>query len=512
MQTDTGFYPYAPSLLKWEKTGAEFTDPETCGECHPEKYEQWQGSMHAIAFQDPLYQGELNLAATKAGHDTTRQCEGCHTPAAVVTGEIKGPGLKGLSPIALAGVSCDVCHSVKGHTHWQTPSHQPENGSLILSPGTGKEELTKYGPMAPDEECGDGFHTCIQSTLHTSSELCASCHQVFNHRTHTPLEASYQEWRDSPYSAKNIHCQDCHMVDTKTFKRSADELVRPDRTEHRHYFNGANLFLYNLTALAAEKSGNKELAANAREKYDMALARLKAAAELAVSPVYRNGRLAEIRIRVKNIRAGHNLPTSLTNIRQMWLEVTATGPDGKVLMSTGSLDPKGKLAKDTRIFNTRGQDRNLNFSIYPWEIETFSKNETVPPKGFRDVFYGLSMPKETPVTVHATLRFRQAAQEIAEKLLSLVPDPGHLEKIYGIKEIPLLPVVDMTETTVVIPPPDRVMVKGLVGRPYPPAPAPLPYQCQGLRVSCRYGRSCSVPSQWDPFQSPICQGPSPPAP
>lgn len=450
MQTDTSFYPYAPSLLKWEKTGAEFTDSETCGECHPEQYEEWQGSMHAMAFQDPIYQGELSLAVTKAGHDTARQCEGCHSPAAVVKGEIKGAGLKDLSPLALAGVSCDVCHSVKGHTHWQTPSHQPENGSLILSPGKDDEELTKYGPTAPDEECGDGFHTCIQSTLHTSAELCASCHQVFNHRTHTPLEASYQEWKNSPYSTKSIHCQDCHMVDTKTFKRSADELVRPKPGEYRHYFNGANLFLYNMTALAAEKNNNKELAANAREKYEMAVARLKAAAELEVVPVHRNNRLAEIRIRVKNIRAGHNLPTSLTNIRQMWLEVTATDPAGKVLMSTGSISPKGELAKDTRIFNTRGQDGNLNFSIYPWEIETFSKNETVPPKGFRDVVYGLSMEKETPVTVHARLRFRQADQKIAEKLLRLVPDPGHLEKIYGIKEIPLLPVIDMTTITVII--------------------------------------------------------------
>ncbi|MBI9092992.1 MAG: cytochrome C [Desulfobacterium sp.] len=450
MQTDTAFYPYAPSLLKWEKTEAEFTEPETCGECHPEKYEQWQGSMHAIAFKDPLYQGELNLAATKAGHGITRQCEGCHTPAAVVKGEIKGAGLKDLSPLALAGVSCDVCHSVKGHTHWETPSHQPENGSLVLSPGTNDGELTKYGPAAPDEDCGDGFHTCVESPLHTSSELCASCHQVFNHRTHTPLEVSYQEWRDSPYSANNIHCQDCHMVDTKTFKRSADELVRPERSEYRHYFNGANLFLYDMTARAAEKNGDKDLAANAREKYAMALARLKAAAELAVFPVYRNGRLAEIRIRVKNIRAGHNLPTSLTNIRQMWLEVTATDADGKVLMATGSPGPKGALPKGTRIFNTQGQDANLNFSIYPWEIETFSKNDTIPPKGFRDVIYGLSMEKKIPVTVHARLRFRQADQEIAEKLLRLVPDPGHLEKIYGIKEIPLLPVVDMTETTVVI--------------------------------------------------------------
>ncbi|MCP4116419.1 MAG: cytochrome C [Desulfobacteraceae bacterium] len=450
MQTDTAFYPYAPSLLKWEKTGADFTEPETCGECHPEKYEQWQGSMHAMAFQDPIYQGELYLAVTKAGHDTARQCEGCHTPAAVVKGEIKGAGLKGLSPLAMAGVSCDVCHSVKGHTHWQTPYHQPENGSLILSPGTADQELTKYGPLAPDEWCGEEFHACVESKLHTSSELCASCHQVFNHRTHTPLEATYQEWKNSPYSTKSIHCQDCHMVDTKTFKRSADELVRPELAEYRHFFNGANLFLYKMTALAAEKNGNKDLAANALEKYEMALARLKAAAELAVFPVYRNGGLAEIRIRVKNIRAGHNLPTSLTNIRQMWLEVTAAGPDGKVLLSTGTPDQKGKLAKGTRIFNTRGQDGNLNFSIYPWEIETFSQNETIPPKGFREVVYGLALKKGIPVTVHAKLRFRQAAQEIAEKLLRLVPDPGHLEKIYGIKEIPLLPVIDMTETRVVI--------------------------------------------------------------
>jgi len=69
-------------------------------------------------------------------------------------------------------------------------------------------------------------------------------------------------------------------------------------------------------------------------KYDMAVARLKAAANLELTPVYRKGQLAEIKVRVQNIRAGHNLPTSLANIRQMWLEMTATDEKGNIVMSS----------------------------------------------------------------------------------------------------------------------------------------------------------------------------------
>ena len=105
MKTDASLYPYAPSLIQWEKSGADFTPPETCADCHPEKFEEWTGSMHALAFKDPVYQGELNLAVKEAGHKIARQCEGCHTPAAVVKGEIKGAGLKDLSDMALAGDS-----------------------------------------------------------------------------------------------------------------------------------------------------------------------------------------------------------------------------------------------------------------------------------------------------------------------------------------------------------------------------------------------------------------------
>ena len=154
---DREAYPYYPSLLQYPPLQAEFTPPEVCAECHSKQYEEWTSSVHALAFQDPVYQGELNKAVKAVGHEISRQCEGCHTPAGVVTGEIKGPGLSGLSDMAMAGVSCDICHSVSATTHWQTPSREPENGSMVLTPGVEKDGeivLVKHGPKEPSKMCG----------------------------------------------------------------------------------------------------------------------------------------------------------------------------------------------------------------------------------------------------------------------------------------------------------------------------------------------------------------------
>lgn len=453
LKVDKEQYPYAPSLIQWEKSAAEFTEPETCAECHPQQYEEWRGSMHSMAFQDPIYQGELKLAIEAVGHDVAKQCEGCHTAAAVVTGEIKGAGLKDLSPMAMAGVSCDICHSIKGHTHWQTPTHQPENGSMILSPGkevNGEVVLTKYGPFPVGEDCGEDFHQCVESPLHLKAELCASCHQITHYDKHTPLEMTYTEWKNSSYAANDTTCQDCHMVELETFKRSADTFQKPVRDEYHHYFNGANFLLYSLTEMAAKKAGDEELATSAHQKYEMAVGRLQAAAELDIDPVYRDGKLAEVKVRVNNRRAGHNLPTSLTNIRQMWLEVTATNASGKVIMSSGKIDAKGELPEGTRRFNSDGMGENMHFAIDPWEIISFSKHDTIPPKGYREVYYGLSSDDAGPITLNVKLRFRQANQKVAEKLLSHVPDDMHLDVIYGIKEVPPVPIIDMVDTTLTI--------------------------------------------------------------
>lgn len=464
-EVDREFFPYYPSLLKWNKSSAEFTPPGTCGDCHEKQYREWTGSVHALAFQDPVYQGELNKAFKAVGHTITRQCEGCHSPAGVLTGEIKGPGIKELSPMALAGVSCDVCHSVSGVTHWQTPSREPENGSMILTPGIDTKEgmvLVKRGPGKPSEDCGGGFHQCVESPLHLKADLCASCHQVFHYDAHFPLETTYREWKHSPYAQKNILCQDCHMVDNALFKRAADEFRKPAGSEYRHYFNGANYLLYYLAAAAAVKAGNKDLAAILKEKYEMAVERLKSAADVTAAPVYRSGEIAEVAVRVKNIRAGHHLPTSLTNVRQMWLEITARDERGRILVSGGTPNRDGRLPADTRTFNSDGMGNDFHFAVDPWIVTAFSRYETIPPRGYKEIFYGLTAPAGSKrITLEIKLRYRQADQKLAEALLGAVPPDINLEQIYGLREVPTLPVVDMVVKSITF----DAQKKGEVGHP-----------------------------------------------
>lgn len=444
---DREFYPYYPSLIKWNKSSAKFTPPEVCKGCHPRQYDEWTGSVHSLAFQDPIYQGELNKAVKAVGHEISRQCEGCHSPEGMITGEIRKPGIADLSPVALAGVSCDICHSISGTTHWQTPSHEPENGSFILTPGvdtTDGTKLIKRGPFKPSGNCGMGFHVCAESPLHLRADLCAGCHQVYHYEDHFPLEATYLEWKHGAYAQREILCQDCHMVNLAVFMHSADDFRKPERGEYRHYFNGANYLIYYLAQTAAERAGDKRKASIIREKYEMAVKRLQLAADLEIMPLYEGGKLEEIKVRVRNIRAGHNLPTSLTNVRQMWLEITAKNEDGKILMTSGTIDAEGHLPDNTRVFNSDGMGKDFHFAIDPWVVTSFSRHDTIPPKGYKDVYYGLCMPPEVnKVVVEVKLRYRQADQGVAEALLGAEPEDIDLKKIYGLSKVPELPIVDM---------------------------------------------------------------------
>jgi hypothetical protein len=444
---DREFYPYYPSLIKWNKSNAAFSPPETCRDCHQRQYSDWTGSVHALAFQDPLYQGELNKAVKAVGPNISRQCEGCHSPAGMVTGEIKQAGIAGLSPMALAGVSCDICHSVSGTTHWQTPTHEPENGSLILTPGVDSVDGVKLitrGPLKPSAGCGMGFHECAESPLHLRAELCAGCHQVYHYDSHFPLESTYLEWKHGAYAQKDILCQDCHMVDFETFLHVADDFHKPERDEYRHFFNGANYLLYYLSAEAAKKAGHEEMAYVMKYKYDMAVKRLKSAADVEISPVYRNDKLIEVRVRVKNVRAGHNLPTSLTNVRQMWIEINAKDDQGNIFLTSGTISGAGHLPENVREFNSAGMGRDFHSAVDPWVVTSFSRHDTIPPKGYKDVYYGISAPQGVKkIVVQAKLRYRQADQGMAETVLGDVPESLNLKDIYGFSKVPALPVVDM---------------------------------------------------------------------
>lgn len=454
-------YQFYPSNIAFEDKGVPFEVPSvmTCGGCHPQQFEDWKGSMHAQAFRDPIYLGELMLGIKDVGRGITKQCEGCHTAAAVVSGQMPKKteefDFSKLGDLAKAGVSCDVCHSIKTHTHWDTPSHEPENGSYVLSPGykdkNGNNVRTKYGPFPDYDGCGGGFHECIESPLHLRGELCGGCHQVFHYEEHFPIEHTYNEWKKGIYSIKGIQCQDCHMVDIPTFKRSADTFQKPKRSEYRHFFNGANFTMYLFEKLRAEKMGDAKMAANAQLKYDMAVQRLQLAADMEIDPIYNEeGNLSKIKVRIWNKRCGHALPTSLTNVRQMWLEVVAKDETGKVILKSGFVKDDDRLDENTYMFNSEGADINLQPTSDPWKLVSFTRHDIIPPKGYRDVYYStLSDLKKHDITFHAKLRFRVAGRDLAEKIFANLPKGFDLEEIYGLKALPEhLPVVDMIDKTV----------------------------------------------------------------
>jgi len=121
-----------------------------------------------------------------------------------------------------------------------------------------------------------------------------------------------------------------------------------------------------------------------------------------------------------------------------------------VLIESGYIDEKGELDGNTHVFNSEGMDMHQTFKIDPWEVVSFARNGLIPPKGYRDIVYTILYPpgEGHELEVHAKLRFRQASQKIAEKLLTNLPEGVDLTEWYGLTEIPAVPVVDMTEKNV----------------------------------------------------------------
>ena len=94
-------------------TREQLMDAEECKSCHPVHYEQWSGSMHAYAADDPVF-----LAMNARGQEETNGelgdfCVQCHAPMAVRTGATTdGLNLADV-PQSLKGVTCYFCHSAE---------------------------------------------------------------------------------------------------------------------------------------------------------------------------------------------------------------------------------------------------------------------------------------------------------------------------------------------------------------------------------------------------------------
>jgi mono/diheme cytochrome c family protein len=410
----------------------QFIEPEVCESCHSEIFQQWNGSMHSKAFIDPLWRSATKLffkdAKTTGEVLEMKACVKCHTPLGFRSYLISSPAddYDKLAELPAQGIFCNWCHNISEVKHLGDAGYEVE-------PGGGEDDPSTM--LGPFKDSSSPFHPTKYSELHTKSEFCGLCHNVSHTANGLPIEQTYSEWKNSPYNTGNsettINCQDCHMrqrpgipATGKTQRpdnpgKACDD--GPDRAHiWTHYFVGAN-------SVVTRQLGSDLHA-------DMAIERLKNAADLELikNNSYKKGHLSFINVKVINSGAGHYLPTGITEVRQMWLDVSITDASGKSLLRSGGLDKEGNIDKTavkyyTQLGNEKGQP-----VLNPALADRILYDYRIPPKGYVIENYAFYIPDNSipPLTINISLNYRSASQSLAETLLG--------------EDAPEIPVIVMT--------------------------------------------------------------------
>jgi hypothetical protein len=408
--------PFGYSMIASEDgaplDAGDFAFYDDCAECHERQSEELEGSMHVISHTDPIYRRTAELARLEAGEEIYAYCSGCHAPQGVTAGLIPGTPEAELPEIVKAGILCDVCHQVSSLTGSSGPWSEPGNASIVLSP----DEDRKFGPPGGDDDASD--HEVETREFLNSSEFCASCHTIIHPLNGLRLEHTYDEWKKSIYAEKGIQCQDCHMRSVEDSIKVAETLTPvvvigqseptgDDREIHPHHLVGAN-------ANAEELGGSPEYAA-------MAEARLKSAArvDLELPPSVSSGSPLEFEVVVHNVAAGHSLPTSLTELREMWMELEVRGEAGQLLFRTGDLQPDGEIPTGAMRFGAIAGDAQGNVTYKPWEVSQFLWKRLVPAKGSARDGFRVDLPDgfSGPVRIEARLLYRSASPRALKSLM-----------------------------------------------------------------------------------------------
>ena len=189
---------FEPSYLSYDAIYRDFTQKKMCKRCHPAIWREWERSMHAKAWEDPIYQEAASQVA-----DREKTCDPCHAPEPIlITGIGKMPKLREAD--RKYGVSCIVCH------------------------------IDAHGAMhGPHKSANPMYHANVTSEAHAKpTELCATCHGQPSVPEHNQVDS----FRNSPAAEKGLNCASCHMPAVKrTLSVHSYETV----TIRRHTWSGS---------------------------------------------------------------------------------------------------------------------------------------------------------------------------------------------------------------------------------------------------------------------------------
>jgi hypothetical protein len=361
----------------------ELLDPQTCEECHPQHYQQWLGSMHAYAANDPVFLAMNARGQRETGGELGDFCVKCHAPVAVALGETTdGLNLDEL-PQYMKGVTCYFCHNVEAveGTH---------NNPLRLA-----MDNVMRGWF--DDPVDNDFHDADYSPLVDgltvgTADACGSCHDLVN-PAGVHVERTYQEWLDSFYSAPDPMnpqqlefpisqgCSACHMP--TRIEPVADYPGVQTRRLHDHRMVGIDVVLDDWPD--AEQSAALE--ADQREHLQ-AFLDPEVCVGLCVNSA---GGGTDVKVWLHNEFAGHHFPSGAAQDRRMWVELVAYDGDTEVLSS-------GVVADDASIDAAAEADPML------WVMRDFAYTDetmSTPAKMFWEI--GHIVPNTLEVAAEAGL-------------------------------------------------------------------------------------------------------------
>jgi hypothetical protein len=191
--------------------------------------------------------------------------------------------------MANESVSCEVCHLTQA-----AQTDPPYNFSYLLMPGN-----IKYAGRTPSVE--SPAHKIITNDFFRTTEFCANCHNEKN-----PfgiwVKSTQLEWKEGPYAAAGVVCQDCHMPRGGPYLNAL--MTKPYDDSRLHLFHGA---------------------------HDPG--KVRGTIEVRIEPDIREAEPGEtviFTVALFNQKTGHKFPTGSVEDRIAWLNVEATDSKGKV--------------------------------------------------------------------------------------------------------------------------------------------------------------------------------------
>jgi hypothetical protein len=302
---------------------ADLMDPLTCKTCHPAQFQQWSGSMHAYATDDPVFQAMNRRAQRESNNALGTFCANCHAPIAVREGKTDGTDLTALS-YPDKGVTCYFCHSIESVTGTHNdPLTLAANGAL-------------YGPFTdpvPGSPHNVSYSAELDGATVNSANACGSCHDIVNLQN-AHVERTFAEWSATQLSetAGGQSCAQCHMVASS----GAVSTTTPDkiRRVHDHLFPAVDLPVGAFPAADATNGLTPQNAA--LQAASTAFLATAVQETLCLNPVTH-----KLQLTLDNTGAsGHSWPSGATPDRRAWVELTAYKA-GAVIYASGNSDAAG---------------------------------------------------------------------------------------------------------------------------------------------------------------------------